>query len=100
EQLHRFLALLTALLAPGDAPLAAPQGRLGLAVAARVVNDGAVGQGGEGLQAQVYAGLLAGGLCGLRWYVCTADAGIPAIRFPAEADGLGCSLNRAGPAHR
>jgi hypothetical protein len=61
QQADRLPPAMTPLLALGDAPLAFRQVPLGFAVVARREDARAISQRGEGFQAQVDAGLLAGG---------------------------------------
>src|SRR5262245_35903224 len=53
----------------------------------------------EDLQPDVDAGLPSSERQWLYWYLRTGDGDIPAVRFPADRDGLGRTLKRAVNAH-
>src|SRR5216683_3207165 len=97
EQHHCFAPAMTALLPPRDAPLGTLQRHLGHAEDTWVGNLAPIRQGRERFQAEVNARLLASEGQRLDGHVRTRERDVPAVRFPADRDGLGCALNGTGP---
>src|SRR5262249_45628700 len=99
QQFHRLAPAMAALLARGYPALARRQVPLRLAKAARVVDHGPIGQGGEGFQTEVYPGLLARWGQQVRWHLGTGDGDVPAVGLVGYRDRLGRALDGAGPMH-
>ena len=72
---------------------------LGCAIGAGREDARPIGEGSEGFNPQVYPGFLS--RRGKRLYgkIGARDGDVPAIRFMADRDGLGCARQRARPAH-
>ena len=95
----RFSAPLAALLAFGDAARRFGELLLTPAVVAWVLYHCTIRRAEEHLQPHVNAGLAPRRGKGLRRHVGAGADGVPAVRLLGEGDGLGCSLQRARPAH-
>src|SRR5262249_59017614 len=96
---HGFPPALTALLAARDAALRLLEPLLGFPVVAGILHRLPLCSHQEDLQPDVDAGLLSSERQRFYWYLRTGDGDIPAVRFPADRDGLGRTLKRAVNAH-
>src|SRR5262249_17312720 len=99
EQTHRLPPAVAPLLPPGHPALGLLHLPLSLAIPAWVRNVWPVRQRGEGFQAQLTAGFLAGRRHGLDRHVRTGTAAIPPVRFVAQRDGLAAAHHWPAPTH-
>ena len=95
QQGHRRPPALAPALPTRDTTLRGLACALGLAVAARGEEAGALGESSECLNAKVYPGLMSWKRGWWRWTGGAGEAGVPPIRLPADRDRLGRPLQRA-----
>ncbi len=89
QERDRLSAAIASLLAPRHPPLRRLERPLSFTIPTRVEDVLAARQGGEGLQAQVYARFLARWWKRVHWRVRTGEADIVAVRFPLMVTVLG-----------
>jgi hypothetical protein len=97
QERHRVASTVAPPLAPRHPALTLRQIGLGAPLRAGGENTRPIASCGERLNPQVYPGLLARYGQWLNWHVSAGDGDIPPVRFTPTGDGLGRSLNRAGP---
>jgi hypothetical protein len=94
QERHRLAPAMTALLPATHAPSCGLERSLRFAAPARMEEARAIAERSEGFSAEVNAGFLSGRKQWLSWHIGAGDADIPAIRLPANRDGLGHALQR------
>src|SRR5262249_45502266 len=83
-----------------DPPLRCFEGALRLAIPPRMKDAHAIRERGERLDPQVYARLLSRSGEWLRGHIRAGEAGIPAIHFTTDGDGLRRALEGTAPSPR
>ena len=97
QESHGLTAAVAAFLAAGYPALGGSQAALRLALAARVVNHRAIGQGRKGCSPSVDPGFLPGGREWLHRPLGACATGVPAVRLFGDRDGLGYPIQWTAP---